>query len=160
MSRASRDWQSSARTSSASDYSISKRIAQENEKSQRQHYEAQMRSEGVDPRTNMSTAPPSSSGLGAIHAGIKSGNGSTVAGFLLGAFVFINVRTYLSGGLPAVKAWYSAKFFNKTASAPNPIPASAQAAPSSPSTSPAAPSSPSTPAKPSSSTSTPTATLV
>jgi hypothetical protein len=114
---------------SKADYNAAKRSAKQSDDAQRTKYEAAMRSEGIDPKTNQPIAEPGPSAFApfgsTFHGAVTGGGGGTVAGFFLGALGFFTLRAYLEGGMPAVRAWYAAKFLNKTASEPNPIPTSA-----------------------------------
>lgn len=119
------------------DYRRSKAHARENDAADREYYEAQMRSEGIDPATGLPVGGGSSS-VGSssksprerilvVHQKIKSGAGSTVAGAALGALAFFTLRAYVQGrwsGANGVRAFYAAKFVNRTSSSPNPVPSS------------------------------------
>jgi hypothetical protein len=112
-----------------------KREARERDASQREHYEGQMRSEGLDPATGASTTSSTSSSRSStpapffvpapIHSAVTSSGGGTVAGAMLGALLFFTARAYIQGGFSGVKAFYAAKFLNRTSAAPNPVPVSA-----------------------------------
>jgi hypothetical protein len=112
---------------SGNDYAASKRLARQNESAQRAAIEDQMRSEGLDPKTNQLSNPvpyrpafvPQS-----VHSAVKSSSGGSVAGIFLGALLFFTGRAYVTGQWPGVKAWYAAKFLNKTSAEPNNLPAS------------------------------------
>jgi len=68
-----------------------------------------------------------------IHAGLKAGGGGTVAGGMLGLLGFLIFRSYLTGGTKGVRAFFAAKFANRTSSQPNPAPgATAGSAPAGP----------------------------
>lgn len=113
--------------SNSSDYAASKRIARQNDAAQREQFESQMRSEGIDPKTNRPSNPvayrppfiPQS-----VHSAVKSSSGGSVAGIFLGGLLFFTGRAYVTGQWPGVKAWYAAKFLNKTSAEPNNLPAS------------------------------------
>lgn len=83
----------------------------------------------IKPRSTASNAGASGNSLGLpqswknAHAAIKQGKGGTVAGGFFGVLLFFTFRAYVAGGMPAVRAFYAAKFLNKTKSNPNPAPA-------------------------------------
>jgi hypothetical protein len=102
-------------------------------------HEEQQTMEGLDPATGPPASSPAASGpvpspspggTGApfapfgqsAHQAITSSGGGTVAGGMLGALAFFTFRAYLSGGMTGVKAFYAAKFLNKTSSQPNQVP--------------------------------------
>jgi hypothetical protein len=134
----------------ASDFAASKRAARQNDNAQREYYEGQMRSEGIDPKTNSLSNPVSyrpSFVPSGVHNAVKSSAGGSVAGIFLGGLLFFTGRAYVTGQWSGVKAWYAAKFLNKTSSHPNNLPASVSSGSNS-STSPATTTTP-TQAKPS-----------
>ena len=77
----------------------------------------------VVPAPPAAESPPAFVNPRQIHQAIKGGSGGTVAGIALGALAFFTLRAFLVGGWPGVKAFYAAKFLNKTSAAPNPVPA-------------------------------------
>ena len=120
--------------SRASDYAVSKRIARENEASQRERIEGQMRAQGINPKSGRpynAPAPPAPLS-GRLHGQLKSGGGGTFAGAALGALAFFTLRAYVEGRWSGVKAFYAAKFLNKTSSVPNPVPITATPSQASP----------------------------
>lgn len=66
-----------------------------------------------------------------------------MAGIALGALAFFTLRAWITGGWSGVKAFYAAKFLNKTSAAPNPVPAAATTTTTAPSTSTTKPTQPS-----------------
>jgi hypothetical protein len=136
-----RQRQRDASGSSRSDYADLKRQAKMNDKAQGDAIKAQMRSEGKNPATgqpyksgpNASAAPSTPAPANyrpsyvpkVVHNFVGSSTGGSIAGAMLGALAFFTGRAYIQGGFPAVKAFYAAKFLNRTTSQPNPVPASA-----------------------------------
>jgi len=86
-----------------------------------------MRERGVSPKTGLPYQAPASAPTSGqrIHGAIKGGSGGTLAGAALGALAFFTLRAYVEGRWAGVRAFYAAKFLNKTGSAPNPVPISA-----------------------------------
>lgn len=67
-------------------------------------------------------------------AGARAGSAaSDGAGFVLGLIAYAILANYLRGGVPAVRAWFAAKFLNKTgAGAARPSPVGAPPRPAAP----------------------------
>lgn len=119
-----------------------------------------MRAEGKDPATGQSVnnqrgaAAPTQQQYRpafvpqAVHNFTTGSPGGTVAGAILGALAFFTGRAFIQGGWSGVRAFYAAKFLNRTSTAPNPVPVSATTTPTLPvntaSGGAAAPSSPTT----------------
>lgn len=78
------------------------------------------------PSSSTSTSRNAPGFLRSTHKAVTSGSGGTVAGAMLGILVFFTGRAYLQGGFAGVRAFYAAKFLNKTTSTPNQVPVNAQ----------------------------------
>jgi hypothetical protein len=116
----------------ASEYAAMKRQARENESAQREFHQSAMRDQGLDPETGQPSSGPTTSTPRSqrppwfvpqvVHNFTTGSAGGSVAGAMLGALAFFTGRAYIQGGWTGVRAFYAAKFLNRTSAQPNPIP--------------------------------------
>lgn len=101
-----------------------------NDDAQREHYESQMRDEGIDPVTGIPARPARQpiafSGVDkAARGALSSATGGTVAGTALGGFVYFLGLAWLRGGSAGAKNWLKAKFANITPGSTSSLPSGA-----------------------------------
>lgn len=99
-----------------------------NDAAQREKYESQMRSEGIDPATGLPTSSPHRQPIAltgvdrAARGVLSSATGGTVAGTALGGFVYFLGLAWLRGGSAGAKNWLKAKFANITPGSTSSLP--------------------------------------